>query len=43
MIARHDLAESVLAAQSAFRAIMDASARPGSPQPIAAVPTRPPL
>jgi alpha-D-ribose 1-methylphosphonate 5-triphosphate synthase subunit PhnH len=35
MIARQDLAESVLAAQAAFRAIMDASARPGSPQPIA--------
>ena len=41
MIARHDLAESVLAAQLAFRAIMDASARPGSPQPITAVPDAP--
>src|SRR5262245_8621903 len=35
MIAHQDLAESVLAAQAAFRAIMDATARPGSPQPIA--------
>jgi alpha-D-ribose 1-methylphosphonate 5-triphosphate synthase subunit PhnH len=41
MIARHDLAESVLFAQSAFRAIMDAGARPGSLQPITAVPDAP--
>jgi alpha-D-ribose 1-methylphosphonate 5-triphosphate synthase subunit PhnH len=41
MIAQHDLHEQVLAAQSAFRAIMDATARPGSLQPIMAAPDAP--
>ena len=36
-IATQDFAEPVFAAQSAFRAIMDATARPGSLQPIKGV------
>ena len=36
MAAPQHVAETVLAAQSAFRAIMDAIARPGSLQPIVA-------
>ena len=41
MIAQHDLRGQAMAAQSAFRAIMDATARPGSPQPITAAPDAP--
>jgi alpha-D-ribose 1-methylphosphonate 5-triphosphate synthase subunit PhnH len=41
MIAQHDLHGQAMAAQSAFRAIMDATARPGSPQPITAAPDAP--
>jgi alpha-D-ribose 1-methylphosphonate 5-triphosphate synthase subunit PhnH len=41
MIVQHDLHEQVLSAQSAFGAIMHATARPGSLQPITAAPNAP--
>ena len=36
-VASHEFSESVFAAQSTFRAIMDATARPGSLQPIVGI------